>query len=694
MSLSIFEFHTGYEADEVSNQKVMDCPFCSKEKKFYFDPDSNQYDCKVCHVNGNQYTFIRKLYDHFDTLTVASRMVAEMREIPVANVSKFRVKLNLLNNTLIIPTWRNGQINNLYKVDKVKEKQKDGTWKTVNKVLCSPGIDHTLMNWDEDYPQELWVTEGHWDRIASDVIIGGQSIGIVGVPGSGVWKPAWCEVLHERDVVFMYDNDKPGQSGFQQVIIKHIASSQYKPKSISYVNWPQLFNEDGTPNAGGLKEGYDLNNLYCDVGRTSINKLREWITPYKSPDSIVVTKSAPDTIPADKSCDTFEKLMERFESIYHTTDSIRQGLLLVLSSIFSVRLEGEQLWIRLIGPPSSGKTTIAKCVSGSEQVVLMSTFTGLFSGWRDDSDKGGKDGKTKDASLIPMIKGKTLIVKEADALLKQKDVERIMSELRDFYDKDSAVHYRHGVTHRYDNIRSTMILCGTNVLRRSDNAFLGERFLDFELLVSDADREAIENKMLYRSMANALNNNSLPPETPVIAAAKGFIEHLMARENPIILGVREKDNILAYARLCACMRTKVDREKFGEKDMTFTPVVEVPARLIGQLTKLYICATHVLGLDKPNEQVHKLVQKITADIIDVTCPRIRICRIISDEFKSRDEIYEALGKNISEERVTTELTDLVALKLLEGKVAGAGTPGRNRYVFRLKPEISNQLSRI
>jgi hypothetical protein len=544
------------------------------------------------------------------------------------------------------------------------------------------------MNWEEDYPQEVWVFEGHWDRIAGESIILEHNIGKLGVPGSGVWKPSWCELIHEKDVVFLYDNDNPGQSGFQQVIIKHIASSQWKPKSISYLDWKTY----KRPDDSAPPDKYDINDLYIDYGRRSLSKIRESIVPYKAPDSVVVVKTTVDTIAADKSCDTFDKLLEKFESVYHTTDSIRMGLLLVLSSIYSVKVEGEQLWIRLIGPPSSGKTTIAKCVSGSDQVVMMSTFTGLFSGWRDDTP--GSKGQPKDASLIPMIKGKSLIVKEADALLKQKNVEQIMSELRDFYDKDSAVHYRHGVTHRYDNIRSTMILCGTNVLRRADNAFLGERFLDFELMISDADREAIENKMLQRSMASALNPNTLPPETPIIAAAKGFIEHLMTRETPINIGVREKDNILSFARLCAAMRTKVDRERIGQREMTFTPVIEVPARLIGQLTKLYLCATQVLGLDKPNEAVHKLVQKVTGDIIDLSCPRIKISSLISTQFLSRDEIYEGLGRSVSQERIESELIDLAVLGLLACEKVGTGNPGRHVRKFSLKKDLAIQLQQI
>jgi len=633
----LFEFHTGFKPEQHGNQFVTNCPFCEKEKHFFYNQENGLWDCKVCMKSGNPITFLRELYGLFDNVTRTSHFIANLRELPISCVQDAGVKYNELNGTYLIPTFKNGKLNNLYKVALVrKQDKKTGEWFDKWIIMASPGI---------------------------------------AVPGAGVWKGGWCEYLSEKHVVFCYDNDTSGKAGFEQVILKHISASQYKPKSISYIDWPE-----------DKPEGYDLNDTYRDYGRGSFGKIKEWIKPYTSPENVVVVKSTIETVEADRTCTTYDELVKRYENVFHTTEPMKLGLLLVLSSIYSTRVEGEQLWVRFFGAPSSGKTTIAKVVGGSQQVVLKSTFTGLFSGWKDE--KGNAD-----ASLIPLIAGKTLIVKDADALLKQPNVEKIFSELRDFYDKDSSTFYKNMISHDYRNIRSTMILCGTHVLRRSDQSFLGERFLDFELDLSDRDRELIEDRMLERSMMVANNPSTLPPEMPVVAAAKGFLDMLMDKPCNVQLGLREQQNIKTWAKLAATLRTKVDRETFGQREIASEPIIEVPARLIGQLTKLYMCAPVVLGLDRPNALVDQLVAKVVRDIIDFKSPRMRICKLIMKQPHSRDELVDKLEMSI--ERVNRELQDLVALRLVFAhKHDSASGMGRKVLRVTLHPNLTEGLEHL
>lgn len=673
--MHLFQFHTGFEAQAAGSNFVTNCPFCDKEDHFFYNPTTFLWDCKVCSRTGNPVEFIRQLYNMFETQTKACHTIAEARGLPIGAVSLAKVKYNPLNGSYLIPTYKFGKINNLYKAVQVTKTNKETGQSYLSwTVMASPHFEHTLMNWDETFPDKLWITEGHWDRMAANAVLSGKDIGATGVPGCGVWKPAWCEAIAEKDIVFCYDNDTPGKEGYLKVILKHIASSQFKPRSISVLQWP-----------ADKKIGYDLNDAYREYGKGTYNKVSEWIVPYKEPEGVIVVKTSIDTVEADHSCTTYEELLRRFASVYHSTDSIEQALLLVLASIYSVKVEGEQLWIRLIGPPSAGKTTVAKTVSGAAQVVLKSTFTGLFSGWKDDKDQ--------DASLIPLIAGKTLIVKDADALLRQKNVEQIFSELRDFYDKDSSTFFKNMVSHDYRNIRSTMILCGTNVLRRSDQSFLGERFMDYELMISEADRMQIEERMLQRSIISATNISTIPPETPVVAAAKGFIELLMQREPNVKLSSKIQTDILTMARTAACMRTRVDREKFGLKDITFEPVIEVPARLIGQLTKLFICGSVVMNSEEPPVRVERLAKKVTQDIVDLSSPRYKVCGQILDAHLSRDEILEATGLTI--ERINHELGDLVALKLVDTiAVKNNSGSGRKVFKFRLKEQLAGGLKSI
>lgn len=674
--MHLFEFHTGFKPEQHGGQYITDCPFCEKKDKFFYNQENGLWDCKSCQKSGNPITFIRELYNRFDNMTRTSHFIANLRELPISCIQEAGLKYNDYNGTYLIPTFKNGKLNNLYKVALIRKQDKvTQEWFDKWMIMASPGIEHTLMNWDETTEDTVWIAEGHWDRLAAKAIIASNGITPIGVPGAGVWKSAWCEALSEKHVVFCYDNDPSGRAGFEQVILKHISSSQYKPKSISFLDWPS-----------DKPEGYDLNDCYKDHGRGSFGKIKEWIKPYTSPENIVVVKNTIETVEADRSCTSYDELVKRYESIYHTTDPMKLGLLLVISSIYSTRVEGEQLWVRMFGAPSSGKTTIAKVVSGSSQVVLKSTFTGLFSGWKDE--KGNTD-----ASLIPLIAGKTLIVKDADALMKQGNVQQIFSELRDFYDKDSSTFYKNMVSHDYRNVRSTMILCGTHVLRRSDQAFLGERFLDFELDLSDRDRELIEDRMLQRSMTSAINPSTLPPEMPVVAAAKGFIELLMEKNCNTQLDMEHQQNIKIWARLAAALRTKVDRENFGQREIASQPIIEVAARLIGQLTKLYMCAPVVLGLDRPNHLVDQLVMKVVKDIIDFKSARMMICKHIMTTPRSRDELVNLT--NLPIERVNRELQDLLALRLLFGhQTDSASGLGRKVLQVQLAPEITKSLQHI
>lgn len=668
-----FEFHTGIEYAQASDdQHKGKCPFCEKEEKFWFN-DKNLWDCKNAKCidpatgkqrSGNITSFLKQLYDEFDTTTKAAQIVSEARALPQGRVSQLGLKHNPWNDSIIIPTYRNGKINNLYKAT-----ERDGKWM----ILCTPTMEHTIMNYPEEPNQKVWVVEGHWDRIAAAAILNhSPDTTIIGVPGAGVWKKSWTDVLAERDVVFCYDYDDSGRAGFEKVILKHITSHNRKPKSISYINWS--LSEDSLP------EKFDLSDAYKKWGRKTYEKLEPLITGYKSPEGTVVVRSTIETVQANMEIDTWEKLLNEVRGVYHVTEDMRNCLLLALTSIYSVNIGGEQLWLRIIGPPGCGKTTIAKIISASEQVVLKSTFTGLFSGWQDDKDE--------DASMVPMIAGKTLCVKDADALLRQANVERIFSELRDFYDKDSSTQYRNRKQNDYRNISSTMILCGTHILRRADQSFLGERFLDFEMRLSREDQEKIEESMMQRSMALASDPSNLPPEIPVQAACKGFIEHLMSRKMEYTIPIETQRIIKRMARIAVAMRTAVDRDMFGRGDITFAPVIEVPTRIIGQLTKACMCVHMVTGETTSNMGM-AIVSKIVHDIINPTSKRFQLCQELMEGWYTRDMLIEATGQ--SKSTINRELDDLRALRLVDVKKIPSRLPGHKQLSFTLTEEIKEGL---
>lgn len=668
-----FTFHTGIEYEEHGNQSIGTCPFCEKAEKFYFNQEF-LWDCKntLCvdpttrkPRSGNLISFLRQLYDEYDTITKAAQIVSEWRGLPQGRISQLGLKYNPLNDSIIIPTFKNGKLNNLYKAERRNDKVQ---------ILCTPSMEHTIMNWPEDAHDTVWVCEGHWDRIAGEAIVGNtNNITCIAVPGAGVWKKGWTDILVDKDVVFCYDNDNSGRVGFEKVIAKHIATHPQKPRSVSFIQWDS-----------SLPDKYDLNDLFKEHQRKSLEYLKPYIKPFTTTEGTVIVKQTIENVQANISIDSFDKFLEVFRETYHTTPDMELCLLLVLTSIYSINVGGEQLWLRIIGPPGCGKTTVAKAVSASDQVVLRSTFTGLFSGYHD--------GTNEDKSLVPIISGKTLFVKDADALLQQANISKIFSELRDFYDKDSSTGYRHGFNHDYRNIPSTMVLCGTNVLRRADQAFLGERFLDFEMRISTRDEDLIAQRMLERSMMMASDPSKLPPEIHVQSAAKGFIDHhLLNRTLNTTLSKDLQTVILRLARLTAKMRTKVDRDTFGKGDITFSPVAELPTRLIGQLSKMVLCTPMILG--REDESLAKrLLRKVVRDIIDPTSNRYRLCLDLMEGWFGRDELIESTG--MSKSMVTRELDDLRVLRLVDEKVGASHIPKYKRLVFTLKDEIKEGIMTI
>jgi len=171
MTQTPFQFHTGIEPTEHGDQFISECPFCNKPDKFYFNQE-NLWDCKNANCldpstrkprSGNLVSFLRQLYDEYDTITKASQIVADWRGLPAARVSQLGLKYNPLNDSILIPTFKNGRLNNLYKAEKRQDKIQ---------VLCTPSMEHTIMNWPEDTNETIWVCEGHWDRIAGEAIVG------------------------------------------------------------------------------------------------------------------------------------------------------------------------------------------------------------------------------------------------------------------------------------------------------------------------------------------------------------------------------------------------------------------------------------------------------------------------------------------------------------------------------------------
>lgn len=644
MKTNPFKFHTGIEYSDAGNNQLRGgCIFCDHEHNFYIDSNNWQWDCKSCQRKGNLYTFLNSI--HALMLPDPVRILADERSIPYIYFQNNNIRYNqFLSNTtyhvFCIPTYNKaGSLNNLYKV--IPHPEKPGK----RLILCTPTLSPTLFNQVASSHQEVWLLEGHWDKLAGEAITAPRNITCYGWPGNA-FKASWINDFAGKDLCIFPDHDKVNpKSGTRagEEELKHIISlidkASVKPKSIKVIKWPE-----GTP------EGFDVNDVLRAQGPNSYSFLTSNLVPYEANlkllDHPIIT--------GDESCDSFDKLLADCASTYYFTPDMELLLLLLISSIYSLKIDGEQMWLRIMGPPGSSKTTLARIVGSSEKTIMRDTFTGLLSGWKDD--------QAQDASMIPLVADRALIVKDADAMLQQPNVSQIMSELRAFYDKQIAVTYRNRINYDYSNIRSTFIFNGTHTLRDMDNTSLGERFIDFELHVTDRDRLAIAQRVLANQKSIAKTHTS--PETRLQERAKGFIDgHLLARDDTADLGPKEDNAILELGSLISYMRATVQRDHRGR--IKYKPYPEVPSRIVGQLTKTFQCAPAVFNTQHVPPEVHKVVRHSVRDIINVHSLRYKICNILhATPFITGEQICIPLSPTPAQV-VADEIENMVELGMME-----------------------------
>lgn len=660
--LSIFEFHTGFEVREKKSSDgetlwETDCIFCGKERHFHFFEDT-RYSCKRCGEKGNKYNFLAGVLELHTIQSIAE--LAAAKALPQRIFHARQIRYNKLNDTYVIPTYKTGKLNNLYKYVP-----------SINRIMGSPTISATLFNWDEEIHDTVWLCEGHWDKLAGDMIIGpSRQVTAIGLPGANMFKESFCGAFNDKELLIIGDNDEAGEKMIESVIEK-IKNNPLRPKTIRKVVWPEA-----TP------PKYDLRDHYLEHKSKAYEKLMSYATRIEEKGLV---KLKVENVVEDFSCNSYDKALDSFQTAYHTTPDMRSALACTMASIYSTRLDGEQFWFRMVAAPGAGKTSVCKAVSASDQVVSLSTFTGLFSGMDDGDDS--------DAGLIPLIAGRTLIVKDADALLKQADIGRIMSEFRDFYDKTSNVRYRNRRHYSYQDVRSTFILCGTEVLRRTDQSFLGERFLTIEMDVSDKDRNLIKQKVAQRSLAVALGQIE-NPEAKIQSSMKGWINHLRERELDSTLDEEFQQAVIELCDLTALMRTQVDRGFRGKVESP--PVPELPTRLIGQMfiASLSLCA--VFGVNKPSHEVYQIVCKLLRDTINPRSNRFKIVECLAEK-PGIGALDLADNIQIPEATLREELDDLLMLNYIDRKKVGSSTasgPGRHRYAIYLQPKIAEPMRLI
>jgi hypothetical protein len=721
--LKPFTFHGIQFGDSTNGQAHADCPLCGRDGKFFVNTKNGKWDCKKCSESGNATTFLRKLQAAGSTKGIED--LAKSRGLLSSStlVAWGIVRSTITGEWLVPGHSLTGEVANLSRYVKDLKTKKMILKATAEMKQALHGV-HLF----DKKCETVYLCEGPWDAMilweilrAAKKTDDGYALtasveasiattsSVLAVPGCGTFHQEWSTLFAGKRVIICYDSDHPrehpvGSGKFTQAgwdaakkVSLKLSQATEPPESIHVLRW----GPDGY--ATDKKSGYDLRDYLTESKSQSdrvalLGGLLGLIEPIPEDWAPGRTKEAAKNGGVEVqllACSKWDDLIKQWKKAMNWTEGLDRALSIMLASVMSTDMIGDQLWVRVISPPSTGKTQLCNGLgTARKRVRSVGNFTGLHSGFQTDA--AGEE----DHSLLSQIKGMTLVVKDGDTILKNPNREKLLGQVRDAYDMNCAVAYGNRVKREYTNHRFTFILAGTEALMEMDSAELGARFIDCVVMNGiDGDMETDVNR---RSFYRIINNRGIsatesadttddPEILKATAMTGGFVEHLRVNGNTVLGLIDASDveqvqrEIDAMAKFIAFSRAR------PSKTQSEAVTREMSARLNAQLTKLALCVAGVLGRGKIDAEVMRRVRQCALDTArGQTLNMLRLAHASGRVGVESDFIASTLS--IGQMKVRELLRFLKVIGAVEcfvnAPASGKGRDGRPRW------RLTNSLAEI
>jgi hypothetical protein len=640
--IRLFRWH-GMDLAERGNQAVGNCPLCGQGGRFYVNVENGKWDCKRCGDSGNPMEFIRRLYEKSrEGKCNLDNLAANRGLLDPNTLWEWGCCQSVITGDWLVPGYSiEGEVSQLYAYRLINGKMR---------LLVSPGLGQKIFAAPGALTakdETLYVCEGVWDGMALWEVLGlarlaGKSAGedkgiklvatskveeslrastaVIAVPSAAVFFDTWAPVAAGREVVLLYHSDHPISAGFNGM--KRAAGilglAKSKPSRLLYIHWGPNGYDASHPS------GYDVRDALTatddPAGRVAALQGLLNIVKAAPPEWLEEAKERQCRELKPLPCTDYNVLVNAWKKTMKWTEGLDRALACMLATITSTKVVGDQLWMRIISPPSSGKSVLCEALSvARKHVRALSTLRGFHSGYKTDADG------SEDVSLIEQLRDKTLIVKDGDTLLRSPNRDQILSEARDLYDRVSRAHYRNNLARAYEGVNITFLLCGTPLLSQLDSSELGERFLDCRIVhTMDPELEddigwrvalGSDANMSYESNGRA-DEQHAPERTEAMRLTGGFVEYLRTNALSRLRQTTTPDWALRacqqYGTFVSHMRSRpvVDRSR---TDTSGEPQRELSFRLISQLVRLARCLAVVLGKSTVDQEVMTRVRAVVLD---------------------------------------------------------------------------------
>jgi len=635
-----------------SEEAIGQCVFCGKEDKFYVNVQTTKWQCFSCGETGNALIFLRKFWEECDRGTSDYSTLMEDRGLlSLDTCVRWGCVKSILTGEWLLPAYDAKQrLHQLYRWVPIPTSK--GEWR--RRLLPTPGVHteghaHGMFG---SFPLDLsrtklLVCEGPWDGMILWEALQGceekeEQPQVLATPGCNVFSEPWCSLFAGKDVSLLFDNDHPKKNPRTGKLLQAPAyagarrtarildreNDDSRPKSIRWLKW-----SDGKGTySPELPDGYDVRDYFSqgamagerlELVRELLEKIvaapTEWFI-----DNVRKERVGESRVEMEP-CTSWDELVLCWQKALEWTPNLERTLAVILAAIISTDTVGQQLWVRVMGPPATGKTTLCEAIGVARRwVYAKDTFTGLMSGYQTD-----KEG-SENLSMVQRLNGKTLVINDADTVLNLPNREQIMSQLRAFYSRNIRSQYGNKMSKDWEGISTTVVLCGTSEIRKLDAAELGARYIDVVVMGKiEPDFERQVNRAVFqRAMRNVKVVVNGKPETKhdalelkAMRKTGGYVDYLRNNADLLLSEVEVTDEqgefIIACGEFAAVMRARPSGKQSEIVER------ELSARIVEQFTRLAACLVAVTGKRRADDYVLEMIRRTAIDtssgrILDVT----------------------------------------------------------------------------
>jgi len=650
-NLKTFYQHGFVEIEETGNQIRGYCPFCNGDK-FFVNYEIKGWDCKHCGRNGGYQRFLQQIAEYCKEQFTGEiiKTLHKNRSISSRILKSFDIGYNPKTQKYTIPMYNRdkSKIMNIYIFTPNSKKFK---------MIGTYGGEQELIGVDkfDQKSKIIWLTEGHWDYLVMTEILENlekENETVLAVPGVTQLKDSWISYFKGKYVFVLFDNDhdqvkggkiiNPSRDGQIKVYnkLKTIASE------LKFIHWKE-----------NLKDGYDIRDLYKDNSLNYdetythiVSNLKDYPKGLQVPEVNIKEKSdiyTGKSIPCEQVYGKYQKWLK-----LKNTEIID----VFYGSLIANRLQGDPIWLLLVGQSGCGKTEIIMSIKDVSDIYSIDTLT------KNTLVSGAHGIGGSDPSLIPQLDKKILAIKDFTTILDMhpNDRDEIFAQLRSAYDGEFNKPFGVGILRSY--VSKFGIIGGVTraiELYTEGNTALGERFLRYHFPVSNTQKGRFE--VMHKALQNITSNqkDTMHKELREIGALVLNFNY----ENVPLMDENFTNKLVALSDWTSMLRGAVIRDKYT-KEITHKAFIELGTRLVTQLGKLSFGIGMFKGIDKLDMDVYDSVKEVARSSIPTKNEELvrRLYFLKGKKELSVNELSEIIGlPTITVQRIAENLCILGAL---------------------------------